>query len=169
MQIVVTGTKNQSQSDDIKEAAEFFADILMDPRMVRNIVLDININKMLDVQGECINDDGGRSPRFFTINLRNKRSDESIFKTLSHEMVHLKQYAKNELQNGFIIPTKNGLKIASKWMDEIWQPKRKEHHYFDAPWEIAAYGMEVGLYHRWLQHKEIQEGYISGSKTKSEN
>jgi hypothetical protein len=39
-------------------------------------------------------------------------------------------------------------------MGEIWKPKGKEHHYYDAPWEIEAYGREVGLMHHWIMHTE---------------
>ena len=72
--------------------------------------------------------------------------------TLAHEMVHVKQYAKGEMdgilhKDGFqkwtggefklnprVTPAKvdNGV-IASKW------------DYYYLPWEIEAYGLEVGL------------------------
>lgn len=138
---------------ELTEAAEFFAGILMDPRMVRNIQLDIAIVNKLDVMGECVDEDGTRNPRWFTINLRNKKTDDDMVKTLAHEMVHVKQHAKNELSSGHMTATKGGLSMHSKWKGEIWKPKGKENGYWDAPWEIEAYGREVGLYQRWLVHK----------------
>ena len=153
MQINVTGTKTKALADELKRAAEFFADLLMDPRMVRNIQLDIEVSKNLDVQGECIDEDGIRNPRWFTIGLKNQKSMEMI-KTLAHEMVHVKQHAKNELQGGVMVATRGGLKMHSKWMGEIWKPKRKEHPYYDSPWEVEAYGKEVGLVQRYVEFVE---------------
>lgn len=150
MNIVITGMAGKrKQKALLQEAAEFFAAQLMDPRMVRNLTLDIEVYKNLDVEGECVDEDGVRNPRWFTIGLKSVDINEMI-KTLGHEMVHVKQHAKNELQTGHAVAARGGLKIYSKWMGEIWKPKGKEDAYFDAPWEIEAYGREVGLYAKWL-------------------
>lgn len=155
MQITVTGMgSKRKQKDQLIEAAQFFAEQLMDPRMVRNLVLDIEVSKNLDVEGECVDEDGVRNPRWFTIGLKAQSDIGEMIKTLGHEMVHVKQHAKNELQGGVMVPTRGGLKMTSKWMGQVWKPKGKEDHYFDAPWEIEAYGREVGLYAKWLQHKK---------------
>ena len=151
MLVTVTNTTEKNKKL-LAEAANFFADILMDPRMIRNITLDIEIVSGLDVEGECIDEDGIKNPRWFTINLRKQDINEMI-KVLAHEMVHVKQHAKNELSSGHMIATRGGLKMSSKWMGEIWKPKAKEHHYFDAPWEVEAYGREVGLFQRYVAFK----------------
>ena len=151
MQITVTGMgSKRKQKEQLVEAAKFFAEQLMDPRMVRNLVLDIEVSKNLDVEGECVDEDGVRNPRWFTIGLKAQSDIGEMIKTLGHEMVHVKQHAKNELQSGVMVPTRGGLKMSSKWMGQVWKPKGKEDHYFDAPWEIEAYGREVGLYAKWL-------------------
>lgn len=150
MQITVTGMVGKRQEKKLLiEAANFFAHQLMDPRMVRNLVIDLEVRDKLDVQGECVDEDGTNSPRFFTIALRRQKMDEMI-KTLGHEMVHVKQYAKNELKSGVMVPARGGFKMTSKWQGQIWKPKAKEDGYFDAPWEIEAYGREVGLFAKWL-------------------
>lgn len=150
MQITVTGMVGKRQEKKLLiEAANFFAHKLMDPRMVRNLVIDLEVRDKLDVQGECVDEDGTNSPRFFTIALRRQKMDEMI-KTLGHEMVHVKQYAKNELKSGVMVPARGGFKMTSKWQGQIWKPKAKEDGYFDAPWEIEAYGREVGLFAKWL-------------------
>ena len=153
MNITVTGMVGKRKEKALLiEAAEFFAHQLMDPRMVRNITLDIEVRKNLDVHGECVDEDGVRNPRWFTIGLKLQDIDEMI-KTLGHEMVHVKQHAKNELQTGVAVATRGGFKILSKWQGEIWKPKGKEDAYFDCPWEIEAYGREVGLFAKWMQHQ----------------
>lgn len=154
MQIKVTGAKDKSQADQLEFAARFFANILMDPRMVRNLTIDLDVMPKLDVMGECVDEDGTRNPRWFTINLKKQKIDEMI-KTLAHEMVHVKQHAKNELQFGGIIATRGGLKIETKWKGEIWKPKGKEHDYYDSPWEIEAYGKEVGLFMRYVEWRNV--------------
>jgi len=152
MNITITGRLAKGHKARLEEAAHFFAAQLMDPRMVRNLVVDIEISNLPDVDGECIDEDGVRNPRWFTIGLKKQDINEMI-KTLGHEMVHVKQHAKNELQSGIMIPARGGLKITSRWMGQIWKPKAKEHDYFDSPWEIEAFGREVGLFHKWLAHK----------------
>lgn len=154
MEIHVFGTKNKKLIRELTDAAEFFARILFDPRMASKIELDIEINKHLDVEGHCVCEDERKNPRFFTIELRNKRTDEDVFKTLAHEMVHVKQYAKNQLYKRFGT-TRNAIRIESVWNGNTWRPKRQEHKYFDSPWEIEAYGREVGLYLRWLEYKNV--------------
>lgn len=153
MKITITGMVGKRKEKALlEEAAQLFAAVLMDPRMVRNLTLDIEVSNTLDVEGECVDEDGFLNPRWFTIGLKGGQNIQDMIKTLGHEMVHVKQHAKNELQTGHAVATRGGLKIYSKWMGEIWKPKAKEDGYFDAPWEIEAYGREVGLYQKWLAH-----------------
>ena len=149
MQINVIGmVGKRAEKAKLIKAAEFFAAKLMDPRMVRNLVIDLEIRNNLDVMGECVDEEGIRNPRFFTIALKRQEIDEMI-KTLAHEMVHVKQHAKNELQSGIMVAARGGLKMHSKWKGEIWKPGRRQDAYYDSPWEIEAYGMEVGLFAKW--------------------
>lgn len=151
MQITITGMVGKRKDKAIlKEAAEFFANQLMDPRMVRNLTLDIEVRANADVEGECVDEDGVKNPRWFTIGLK-KQDINDMVKTLGHEMVHVKQHAKNELQSGIMVFARGGLRMTSRWKGELWKPKGKEHAYYDAPWEIEAYGREVGLFHKFCE------------------
>jgi hypothetical protein len=152
VEIGVYGTKNKKLIAQLSEAAEFFARCLMHGRMVDNLELDIEIEKKLDVQGLCVNEDENSRSRFFTVQLRKDDLDEMI-QTLAHEMIHVKQYAKNEHFKKHLT-TKGGLKIESYWMGKHWKPTKGEVDYYDSPWEIEAYGREVGLMHRWIKYKE---------------
>ena len=88
MDISVTGMiGKRKEKAKLIEAAEFFAAQLMDPRMVRNLTLDIEVWKNFDLEGECVDEDGTKNPRWFTIGLKNQDIDEMI-KVLGHEMVH---------------------------------------------------------------------------------
>lgn len=152
MEINVYGTKSKRLIKQLTEATEFFAYQLMHSRMADNLEIDIELDPNLDVQGCCINEDDNRRSRFFTIQLRNDSVDELI-QTLAHEMVHVKQHAKNEHVKRFAT-AKGGLRIESIWMGKPWRPKKNENGYYDAPWEIEAYGREVGLMAHWVKYKE---------------
>ena len=143
-----TGPRN---ADKLEEAARFFAAQLMHARTVQKLEIDLEVVRTLDVTGECISEDEHKNPRYFTIRLKQQPIEEMI-RTLGHEMVHVKQYAKNELSKQFRV-ARGGIRIGSKWHGEFWDPKSKEDGYWDAPWEIEAYGREVGLYHKWFHRK----------------
>ena len=156
MTVNVTGATD-TQKTLLTEAAEFFATQLMDARMVRNLEIDIELHgRKTDAHGYCVNEDGNRKSRWFTIELRRQNIDEMI-KSLAHEMVHVKQYAKNELQSiwpSYPSRRRGGYKIQNKWLGVPWKPKRKECPYYDAPWEQEAYAKEVSLVYKWATRHE---------------
>ena len=142
-----TGSRNAYK---LELATRFFAAQLLHTRTINKIELDLEVVKTLDVDGECISEDDHKNPRFFTIRLKQAPIDEMI-KVLAHEMVHVKQYAKNELGKELSLARGGkGLRIVTRWLGDLWFPKSKEHEYWDAPWEIEAYGREVGLHHKWV-------------------
>ena len=149
MKISIFGTGPRN-ADKLEEAARFFASQLLHTRTVDKIELDLEIENKLDVEGECISEDDHKNPRYFTIRLRKQPLNEMI-RTLAHEMVHVKQYAKNELGKELSLARGGkGLRIVTRWQGEYWTPGTKEDEYWDAPWEIEAYGREVGLHHKWV-------------------
>lgn len=151
--IISIGGTGPRNSDKLEEAARFFAAQLIHARTVNKMELDIEIVNSLDVEGECISEDDHKNPRYFTIRLR-KQPLEDMIKVLAHEMVHVKQYVKNELGKELSLARGGkGLRIVTRWMGEFWSPSSKEDAYWDAPWEIEAYGREVGLYHKWFHRK----------------
>lgn len=139
------------QTAEITEAVHFFTKALGLSRFT--YTLDVEHARSLDVQGECVSEEDKKDPRWFTISLRGKKTDDDIIKTLAHEMVHVKQYMRNELSKQFRLSC-GGLGIGTKWQGEWWEPKSHEDSYFDSPWEIEAYGREVGLYQRWFHRND---------------
>ena len=88
--------------------------------------------------------------KLFTVVLDQKRVNKkgkkpitrlkNVMIDLGHELVHVKQYLCNEIfdyKNGDV-RYKGLIFDASHYMDE--------EKYFDSPWEIEAYGRELGLY-----------------------
>lgn len=146
MQLNITGF-TPKQTRELKEAVEFFNRLLGLERI--SYQLDIERNRKLDVEGECADEDGTKNPRWFTITLRGKRDDDPMIRTLAHEMVHVKQYIRNQLGKQMTVTKGGGFKIATKWEGEYWTPAKHEDPYFDSPWEVEAYGREIGMFHRW--------------------
>ena len=145
-----------SRNKQLKEAATFFANTLLHKRTVKNLKLHIVKDAKLDCLGECDCISSKRSPRKFKIVLQGKGSIRDIIRTLAHEMIHVKQYAKNELGSyrDMVVTRGLRLKTATKWKGEWWSPKRGQDEYFDSPWEIEAYGIEPGLNWKWTRRNK---------------
>ena len=71
--------------------------------------------------------------------------------SVAHEMVHVKQFTRKELEH------------TSSINRQLWRGKNynTKNRYYDLPWEIEAYGREFGLFTMW-----IKENGIKGNFTK---
>lgn len=58
---------------------------------------------------------------------------ETFYNTLAHEMIHVKQYAKGQLD---VVTKRNG-RVDFKWLGRI-----NKAEYLDAPWEQEAFSKE---------------------------
>lgn len=131
--------------------AEYVANHLM-PRLKDKLTINIEfVNKLVEkdgVHGDTIWEDDDVRPREFNIRLDASDEIPTMLRTLAHEMVHVKQFARSELKQYARIK-------AHRFKSEI-VPNDTE--YWDLPWEIEAHGREEGLYLRWLQHTNNQIG-----------
>lgn len=117
------------------DAMTYFANRLLSPQMQRNVGVRVVIRRTMPVLGITIIDDYNESglPRRFTIEMDGKQDNEEKLRTLAHEMVHIKQYCKKELNEEM---TKwKGQSVDSDSMD-----------YDDQPWEIEAHTLGDKLY-----------------------
>ncbi len=129
--------------DMVTEAVRFYASTLMNRQLVKNLTVKVSF-KDKDVDGFCNTDDDLAKPREFALQINPKRSVKAILTALAHEMVHVKQYATGESKQYERTPyvTKfRGVMVNTETMD-----------YWDLPWEIDAYGRELGLYVRFMEH-----------------
>lgn len=123
------------------EAASFFANKLGIESHDFTLIIE---RKKLEqgIRGLCLYDPEERE---FTIELERRNTSSrhiNIYSVLAHEMVHVKQYVKNELVD-----------FHSSLV--LWNGKlMPSDMYWDAPWEIEAYGLQQGLYERWVMEKE---------------
>ena len=128
-------------------AAWWYAEKLMGKRLMANLEINIKLKKDLykkdNTEGTAIWEDEGRRPREFTIELDSSCGIRNILITLAHEMVHVKQWAKDEMYEYYNSPKMVRFKGEKLNMDEV--------DYWDYPWEIEAYGRQLGLFVRFCQ------------------
>lgn len=160
MQVSIRGEKNAKFRNILRKAAHFYAKELMHTNLVKNLDVRIQLvpkNKQHPDNGSCEWDDidGPPNPRVFNIYIAKGLRKYEKLSTLGHEFVHLKQYAKNEMDgfasdNGIVKWKGTEFKLNSKLA-----PARKGYgklktiptgeDYYYLPWEVEAYGLEVGL------------------------
>lgn len=131
-----------------KDIVKFCGQMLMSERLAKTLVVNLifvkDLQKTEGVVGDCEWFDAVDSwPKEFIIRVH--ESEETLLshklKTICHEMVHVKQYAKNEMRP-MLRPYRMTKYMGVLYPDEI--------EYWDSPWEIEAYGREPGLYTRWV-------------------
>lgn len=158
MYITTRGSDRKTQKL-CKDIAQFCAENLMGKRLSNNISLRIQFVKQLDkynaAEGDAIWEDDELRPREFTIRIREGMPLSKKLRTLCHEMVHVKQYAKGE-------------------MKQMWRPARTtkfqgafypdDLDYWDQPWEIEAFGREDGLYTRWVDNRGYTDHPVFDSR-----
>jgi hypothetical protein len=88
-----------------------------------------------------------KNPRKFCIVLNILNGRRAQLLTLAHELVHMKQYAKNQLGSCWWLIADNKITYHTTWKKKVFNENKK--HYFDLPWEIEANGREYGLYFRY--------------------
>lgn len=158
MKVSVRGQNDRLSKAEIRDYMDFLADMLMSPRMSKSLTIIVKCLPLKKVKGFCMSTDDqyGQRPKEFLIELDTKQSKASQLKTLAHEMVHVKQYAKGELAD---LDRQRKVKFNKKKYST-------DTFYWLQPWEIEAYGYEYGLYRmyrgikNWRQNKAKIEKYV---------
>lgn len=119
------------------DAVSFALDQLL-PRH-RSLEITVVFKNLKGVDGWCMWEDDNVNPREFTIMVYRGFGRENVLKTVLHEMVHVKQYAKGELQERY--------KFGHK---QLWKGKDcSDVNYWDQPWEVEAYKLQDELYDKF--------------------
>ena len=125
-------TKKQSQ------AINFFADCLFSHQLKRHLWVEVRQRRMNGVYGyvfiESYNVSG--KPRHFVIVMNSKMPSDLKIRTLAHEMIHIKQYVYNELNEEMTMW--RGRKVNSEKIP-----------YFNQPWEIEAWKKGDKIYEQF--------------------
>ena len=151
MEINVYGASNKLENYVIS-AVEFAMAKFFDVKdLDKYISVDIDFTD-LDVEGHCIDAGDGE----FSIEIKKDLPMREKMIVLMHELVHMKQHIAGELEFGGIIIGKDGLKCkTTTWMGAEFDEEGTD--YFDRPWEIEAFGRQLGLFIRWVE--SIDEGH----------
>jgi hypothetical protein len=128
----------------VRSAIHFYADNLFTPRKLESLVLKIKFNKKLDAHGyaSVVEFSPSNKPRQFEIEVHPGIGAAEILKTLSHEMVHIKQYVHGEVNISL-----------TRWKGT----KVDEPDYWVHPWEIEAYGLQAGLFTKFAKKEKLWE------------
>ena len=133
----------------IESAAQYYAEKLVGKRLLKTIKININLKRGMvkkdGAEGTCIWDDWEdlrKTPREFTIELDCGVTIRNILINLAHEMVHMKQWVKGDM---YEYSNSHMVRFMKKKYD------MSEIAYWDYPWEIEAYGRQLGLFIRWCE------------------
>lgn len=150
MAISIASTGPKRERELIESLANFCVDKLM-PRK-QNLEVDIiQVRNMAEDEGSfaCVIDTENLNT--FEVSLDKGMSLRKKLLSVAHEMVHVKQFTRKELQH-------------TQWVNiQTWKGKRYDINkiYWELPWEIEAYGREVGLFNQWIEAKNIKGSFIN--------
>ena len=144
MQISVTGTKSVKAKKLIKEALEYYCSLLMNRRTIDLLDVEVRLKKKLedDAQGYCYFSNKDIGYRGFELDIKKGLPLKDILQTIAHEAVHIKQFAKGELKEGYVPST------SSLWKGKLVNELKID--YEDYPWEKEAYETEGELFHSFI-------------------
>ena len=133
------------------------------PRRMKYVSIKLHL-KHYDYEGEALIEEGTKTknPRNFKIVIDPYRIEKDdwgrelnysewvckILRTLAHEMVHVKQWAKGEMYEY----VKSGLIRFHKTKFDA-----DNINYWDYPWEIEAFGKQLGLFVRFCEDAGIAD------------
>lgn len=133
----------------ISEAAKFYLKKLL-PKNYFHVTLVIKLKKdyyeRSGSRADMIPDDDQddeEAPVEFDLQLDSSMRICGLLRALAHECVHVKQYVLKEMED-----TSN-MHIV-KWNNKKFDTRKID--YFDLPWEIDAYGREIGLHSKYIEH-----------------
>ena len=136
----------------VEIAAWYYAEKLMGKRLINNLEININLKRNLyekdKSEGTAIWEDESSRPKEFTIELDCDTKVRNILITLAHEMVHIKQWAKGEMYEYAGLGKVRFMKTKYD-MNNL--------NYWDFPWEIEAYGKQLGLFIRFCEDNGFAE------------
>ena len=132
---------NRVQNAVARSVAHHFIDKLMP--IMRTLDISILFKKIPEKEntiGTCLMQDNNRT---FEIEVQKGLTFDEIVKTVCHEMVHVKQYARNEMTDSF-------WKGKMRWRNRFI---KKNTSYSKLPWEREAYRKQKTLSKSYYKSK----------------
>lgn len=149
MKLRVIGAANPTLRRDLRSIAKAVIDDLVRPGIAENLQITINIknSNMEGALGYCLPRERNHLPRNFLIELYGKVNKKQLMQTLVHELVHVKQFAHNELKF-------YRMSSCSRWEDIVIG---EETDYWDQPWEVEARAFEKPLFDVWVLKNNLND------------
>lgn len=154
MDIWFDGTPTKIDVEEVGDIIEFCARKLL-PEIADDLAIDVTFSNLKSKNKEgfaaCVDIEELQ----FDIELERTLSRSTMISTICHEMVHVKQTARGELEMGTKAISRadfaDGIEMVAvgTWNGEEYIVN--DDTYYDLPWEIEAYGREVGLKARYLK------------------
>lgn len=146
--IDITGGSKHQRSH-VERAARFYLTLLLgDPQ---NILLTIRLKPDLfqkyESKADCLPLDEDDDFREYEIRIDCSMHLPAVLRCLAHEVVHVCQYHRGHMKD-----SPDGA------YEIIWKRKKwdiRTTHYYDLPWEVEAYGHEVGLFERYVTARRL--------------
>ena len=141
MEIIFANRVSKRKRDLITSAAEFTKRELF-PR-TKDVIVEFTMVKNLNEHEGVFGDVFESDHRWYDIRLDNDMDDIDLVTTVIHEMVHVKQYAKNEMKQLDGFKTRYNRRVYDK-----------DVSYEDRPWEQEATDLENLLYLEFIAYEK---------------
>jgi len=135
MNLTIEGKGNMS-FDELNEAIPIMFRLMKASRIHKNMNIHIHFKSINGLFGQCLQED----THSYEITISKKLSRLKTLLTLAHELVHVKQFFRKELNYGLTYAKFKGVYYN---LDKV--------NYYDLPHEVEAHGREEGLVLRYLQ------------------
>ena len=129
MNSVVVEGGNKTQREICEKVVHYMITQLM-PRM-RTLDIEVQLKNLTgDAVGFCMMEENNR---MFTIEADKKMGIKDLVTTICHEMIHVKQYARKEMDDW------SGVGLA-RWKGRTFNAANT--NYYNLPWENEAYRLQ---------------------------
>ena len=146
MKVHIQGKAENITNKEIRDAVFFYLKKLLGNSMSKKITLDIIIDKELlrtyDMYANISPLEADPRPKHYEMEIDGKLSKRLFLLSLAHEMIHLKQFAKNQMKD---LESKQ----MTRWMGEYYDEENLD--YWSRPWEVEAHHMESLLYKSYIE------------------
>lgn len=145
MKVIVKNCPDKNFKPYVERALSFYSkELIPNTRVRNNCETTIRFTSKIKDFGYAIvkSSNSRKQPRKFLIEVHPGIGARNILETLAHEMVHIKQYINGETDDQLTV-----------WRGQSIDSNTVE--YWSHPWEIDAYGREVGLFTKFAMKEKL--------------
>lgn len=148
MKVYITGKAENISNKEIRDAVYFYLRKLLGKSMSQKITLYILIEKDLlktyEMYAAISPLETETRPKHYELEIDAKLPKKQFLVSLAHEMIHLKQFAKDQMKD---LESKR----MTRWLGEYYIEENLD--YWSRPWEKEAHDNEIPLYQSYLAEK----------------